>query len=358
MTLHHSPVRNPVIARPRGTAAVSCLQALALFCALAFSTTLQAAPISSAHVGSLTSESACSLGSPTSDTASTSSLSFSTAELSTAACFATASADAGNGSLHVHSFANGQHVVVVCPGCGERSPLMQSQASAGLSEVVRPAYSHDLNDPDIATISVPVTIFVSATVSAGASSDLSFVTSAVDYTVTVQGQTLAGSKLIQSSNTPGEAPIESESGVFGVQTFIVLLTPAHLDYDLSMTVSSTARLDGRGSGFPFGATATADADFSHTLRWMGISGPITARNATGDVVALPADFAIDMMGQTTGFNYRNAAPVPEPAEWALALAGLAALRLRFTAQRRRAVAKGHQPSSPRISRGCAPATVR
>lgn len=287
---------------------------------------LHAGPISSASAQSIASESACSLGTPTSSTTSTQRLSFSSAELSTSACFTTATADAGNGSLHARSFASGIHNVILPPGSNERSPLMQARASAGLSERLIGTLSDPLS-PDIATIVVPMSFSVSGTVSASASSDLSLITSAVDYTASVQGQTVSGSKLMQSSNTMGEPIVYSETGNWGIQTFLVLLSPNLLDYYLSMTINATARLDGRGSGFPVGATASADADIGHTLRWLGITGEITAVDKDGKRVALPTGLTIDMVGQDTGFNYRYAAigpeaTVPEPGTFALLLAGL------------------------------------
>ena len=299
------------------------LNALVFLCAISCPVALQAAVSSSASARSIASESACSLGTPLSSTGGTSVFSFSTSELSTGACLGAASADAGTGRLNANSFASGVHNVVVCPGCVERAPLMRADASAGLSEAVRSFYSQDPVALGIATITAPVSIKVSGGVSAGTSTDLHFVTSAVSYSATVEGVNISGSKFLQSSNTLGEALAESQTGIFGNLEYMLILSAN--DFTVSLAINSTAAVGARGSGLPFGATSSAEA--LHSLRWLGITGPITARNAVGDIVALPPDFSIDMVGQSTGFNYSHASlvPVPELQPYAMLLSGLAAI---------------------------------
>ena len=73
-------------------------------------------------------------------------------------------------------------------------------------------HSPDLGPLDITTIIAPVSISTSGTVSASASSYLSFITSAVDCTASVQGQTLGGSKVLRSSHTGGSRLVQSETG--------------------------------------------------------------------------------------------------------------------------------------------------
>ncbi len=301
-------------------ASVVRLNALVFLCAISCPVAVQAAPSSSASARSIASESACSLGTPLSSTGGTSLLSFSTSELSTGACLGTASADAGSGRLNANSFASGVHNVVVCPGCVERAPLMRADASAGLSEVVRSFYSQDPVALGITTITAPVSIKVSGGVGAGTSADLHFVTSAVSYSATVAGMNISGSKVLQSSSTLGEPLAESQTGHFGDIDFNLTLSPG--DFNVSLAINAIAEVNARGSGLPFGATSSAEA--LHSLRWLGITGPIIARNAAGGIVALPNDFAIDMVGQSTGFNYSHAAlaPVPEPQSGALLVAGL------------------------------------
>lgn len=88
-------------------------------------------------------------------------------------------------------------------------------------------------------------------------------------------------------------------------------------------------------------TATADVDFDHTLSWGGVSG-ITGYDDAGTPVVLPDGFRLSLLSNETGFDYMNAAgpnpyttsPVPEPASWALMLAGCAGI---VVAMRRRPV---------------------
>jgi PEP-CTERM motif len=78
-----------------------------------------------------------------------------------------------------------------------------------------------------------------------------------------------------------------------------------------------------------GTGASGAADFGHTLRWGGVSS-ISAFNSAGQSVALPENFNLSLVSDTTGFDYRNAAgpnpftttPVPEPETYAMLLAGL------------------------------------
>jgi hypothetical protein len=81
------------------------------------------------------------------------------------------------------------------------------------------------------------------------------------------------------------------------------------------------------------AQASAIADFGSTLRWMGVE-VLQVYDVNMQPIATPADFRLGLIGQDSGFDYFNAAPlpVPEPGTWALMLAGGALLLAR---QRRR-----------------------
>ncbi len=85
-----------------------------------------------------------------------------------------------------------------------------------------------------------------------------------------------------------------------------------LGYSLYSFTEARAQL--RFNQMAGSGASNADVDLSHTLLWGGIQaifGP--------DGAALSAPYAL-ISG--SGFDYRNAAPVPEPQSWALLLAGL------------------------------------
>lgn len=76
-----------------------------------------------------------------------------------------------------------------------------------------------------------------------------------------------------------------------------------------------------------GGGITAIADFSHTLRWGGVTS-VSATDSLGNPLALPDNFELSLIGGS-GFNYWRAAglnpalgdPVPEPGTWALMVIG-------------------------------------
>ncbi len=66
------------------------------------------------------------------------------------------------------------------------------------------------------------------------------------------------------------------------------------------------------------------ADFSHTMTWKGITG-MRAFDSLGNEVVLPPDTYLPLMGQDSGFDYWQAAPVPLPPTLWLIGSGLVGL---------------------------------
>ncbi len=60
------------------------------------------------------------------------------------------------------------------------------------------------------------------------------------------------------------------------------------------------------------ASIDASADFSHTLKWLGITG-LHAFDSSGNEIPLPADASLPLIGRDTGFDYWHPAdPSPVP----------------------------------------------
>ncbi|RTL20652.1 MAG: hypothetical protein EKK52_10265 [Burkholderiales bacterium] len=99
-----------------------------------------------------------------------------------------------------------------------------------------------------------------------------------------------------------------------IQSVIPLRIPitfgaaTHLNYTLDLTSLAWTHSRGGGSGI----SASAFVDYAHTMNWGGISGVYDANNVlVGNITTTSA----------SGFNYLDAAPVPEPERYALFLAG-------------------------------------
>lgn len=115
----------------------------------------------------------------------------------------------------------------------------------------------------------------------------------------------------------------STSGTWGVMTSSFTVTR---DSTFDMTLSAAADARGGKTYSPGGrANIVANADFSHTMTWLGITG-IRAFDDMGNEVPLPPDVVLPLIGHDTGFDYwHSAAPVPEPNTVWLFAVGLLAL---------------------------------
>ncbi len=141
----------------------------------------------------------------------------------------------------------------------------------------------------------------------------------------------------------------SSTGVFGTIAGVVDLAPtggaagAYNFSDTSIALSGGAHALVQSIAFSLDgpaiiADASGKANFNRILQWRGVVG-VKAFDSNGDEITLPTGFALGLIGGQTGFNYWNEAalaPVPEPAHWALLLAGLALLTWVVSRRDRRA----------------------
>lgn len=180
---------------------------------------------------------------------------------------------------------------------------------------------------------------VSATRSDRDGFPLSGGSASIVYEYNIAGQLFTGSQSISAGGTL------QQTGQWGTLTGEVDLGAAPTGggrYNLSsinLSLLGFARATVGNAFFPVldPRNATGNADFGSTLVWQGITG-IQALDASGKDIPLPPDFTIGFVGQQTGFNYLNAAPVvaaPEPGALCLfAVAGMSVagvcLRRRFT----------------------------
>lgn len=176
----------------------------------------------------------------------------------------------------------------------------------------------------------------------------------IGYDFTIGSSHLDGSRSISSFGVeqcgrPLPPPFTGCADPFGTIAGSIDLTrisldadgvPTFGDFDFSLKGTAHAQVTNALNAGP--RTASADANFGSTLRWLGVTG-VQAFDANGQELTLPAGFKLGLIGAESGFDYWNAAPlqgtpgnVPEPATAGLLLiAALAAgragrLRLRAT----------------------------
>jgi len=97
----------------------------------------------------------------------------------------------------------------------------------------------------------------------------------------------------------------------------------HPGSSFDLELAATAAASGGKTYSPGGnATVVGNADFSHTMTWLGITG-VQAFDSVGNEVPLPPGAQLQLIGRDSGFDYWNsAAPVPEPSTALLLGSGL------------------------------------
>lgn len=317
------------------------LRALPFFLALAFVPVAQAGPVTTASARASGSASGCQIGgTPTGSNTADASSSSSTATLFTGPCLATAAANARSGSLHINTHVEGTNTVVNRNG-QQLQPASLARATADISETVDANFFNLPAELQNYNFYVPVSVRVSGDVSIGASTlgsstfgGVFLPFAAISYSANVQGTTFGGYKEMSTSESDGsQSVVGVQSGQWGYLDFLILISAlVNNTYNLSLTAASFASLDTNSTVLPEGATGSATGDFSHSLDWLGISGPIRAFDQSNQEAVLPTEFRIDMIGRDTGFNYSQSSivetsSVPEPSSGLLFLASLVALGL-------------------------------
>jgi hypothetical protein len=143
------------------------------------------------------------------------------------------------------------------------------------------------------------------------------------------GPVSGGGQKSRNNDDPVVGSIDNQSATVVVKPGAALELKLHMD--LGAQASLAGAIDHDASG--------AMADFTHTLRWMGVTS-LQAFDAGGQEITLAEGGRFSIFG-SSGHDFWDAAPVvtltlvPEPGTWALMLGGLALLgrRQRFSARR-------------------------
>ena len=325
---------------PFSAAKPMVLRALPLFVALALPAMSQAGPVTTASVRPY-SYGGCQIGgTPTQSTTTGASSSDSTATLSTGICMATAVANASSGSLHTKTHVEGINTLLNRNG-QQLQPALEARATAEISEIVDATFFNLSEELQNYNFYVPVTVRASGNVSIGDSTlgsstfgGVFLPFAAVSYSANVQGTTFGGSRQMYTEGNNGPTSVVgTQSGNWGSLDFLILISAlVNNTYYLNLNAASFASLASNSTSLPTGATGSATGDFSHSLDWLGITGPIRAFDQANQEAVLPTGFRIDMIGRDTGFNYSQSSivgtsSVPEPSSSLLFLASLTALGL-------------------------------
>lgn len=178
-------------------------------------------------------------------------------------------------------------------------------ASAGVTEQVTPDWAGFVvrhNVANLASVVLDFTLEINALLGATANGSANPNTSAsVSYTYQVADASGNGSRSVSSDGS------SSISGQWGVVHGTYTAT-AQTSYTMSFT--GTVGASGGKTFVPFAlGEGQANADFAHTLKWLGITA-IHAYDANHAEIPLPPDAYIDLIGAETGFNYRHSVEAP------------------------------------------------
>ena len=238
-----------------------------------------------------------------------------TQELSSAGCYAFATLMQGPG--YASAIAN----VALRTGDWSSGGL-SAAAGAGFRESVR-VVNRGLELDGYVDVMPTVSFTGSATAAKGTNAGAA---ASISYTFSWAGGAVSGSL----SESDGNGVVQT--GPWGEVDLPSMVVKIGDSYEIAGRADVRAGV-GKNYAPLLLAQASAIADFGSTLRWMGVE-VLQVYDVNMQPIATPADFRLGLIGQDSGFDYFNAAPlpVPEPGTWALMLAGGALLLAR---QRRR-----------------------